>query len=116
MNVREQITKADKALDKLFVDTPLPPPGATVMSLWEEILRLKKLVRKPKVEAAVRLLLEDPTLHSIPIGLMADLIKNAFERRGFTCNIKEASVRWYISQRTVDWSIVKRAPAKVDQL
>lgn len=113
MNIREQVTKAELAVDQLFTDAPNPPPGATLESLWAEILQLKKLIRKPKVQTAIKLLLEDEELAGLPIPLIGNIVKAGFEKRGFTCNCSESSIRWYISQKTMEWNIVRRSDPKV---
>ena len=114
MNLKEQVDNAMVDVDLLFTDAPHPPENATVESLWLEILKLRGLIKKPKVQAAIKLLLEDKELAGIPIPLMANIIKAGFEKRGFECNCSESSIRWYISQKTMEWSIVRRADPKVE--
>lgn len=106
--MRDAVTKAEALVDSLFVDNPNPPEGATLESLWAEILILKKLVKKPGVEKVAKLLLEDEALAPLSIELLSQIIKAGYAKRGFTCNCSASSLRWYISQRTLNWNIVKR--------
>ena len=108
MNLRDRIDKAVKDVDKLFCETPKPPPGSTVQGLWDEILSLKKLVNRPKVQTAIRTLLEDPELESLNYDLIASIVRSGFEKRGFKCGCSRSSVSWYVSQKTLEWSIVPR--------
>jgi hypothetical protein len=95
----------------------LPPEDATIDSLWAEILALKEEIRKlkkvkrgvrPKVEDAVKILVTDPKLNLLPIAVVADLICQVFKLYGMKCNCSENSVRWYISQKGLEWDIVRR--------
>jgi hypothetical protein len=108
MSLRDQIDRAIAKTNELFPEVPPIPEGATVESLWAEILILKGLIKKPKVQSAIRLLLEDPKLAGVPIPLLASIIKTCFEQHNFDCNCSESSIRWYISQKTLEWNIVRR--------
>jgi hypothetical protein len=66
------------------------------------------------VSSAIKLLLEDKQLSGVPIPLLASIVKAGFEKRGFECNCSESSVRWYISQKTMEWDIVRRTEIKAE--
>ena len=94
-----------------------PPEDATVESLWAEILELRKELKaikklkrgvKPKVGDAVKLLVEDPRLAQIPIPIIAEIIREVFKSFGIQSKCSESSVRWYLSQFSLEWDIVKR--------
>lgn len=118
MTLSEQVSKAILELKALFKDSePMPPPpeGATVESLWAMIQELtRKKAAKPGVEEAVKLLLEDTDLAEIPIPMIAEIIREVFSAYGLKCKCSESSVRWYQSQRNLEWSIVRRRIPKVE--
>jgi hypothetical protein len=89
-------------------ERPHPPEDATVESLWEEILRLKKLFRPPKKQDVVRALLEDEALVDVPVAVLADVMRLVYEQHKLPCSTSEGSIRWYISQRTLQWDIKQR--------
>lgn len=119
MTLAEQVNKAILVLKDMFKDSepaPPPPEGATVEMLWALVLELrgqKKKVR-PGVEEAVKLLLEDMDLSEIPIPMIAEIIREVFSAYGIKCKCSESSVRWYQSQRNLEWSIVRRRMPKVE--
>lgn len=128
LTMEQQIQEAVKVLKGMFgTDKPgpvRPPDGATVESLWEEVLllqkelaQLKKTKRgvKPRVEDAVKLLVEKQELAQIPIPMIAELIREVFKVYGLKCSCSESSVRWYLSQKSLEWDIIKRQlpPIKV---
>lgn len=120
MNLSDQVNKAIHELKSLFGNTeptPLPPPDATIESLWAELQELKNAKKKkhsPGVEEAVKLLLEDPDLPEIPIPMIAEIIREVFSAYGLKCKCSESSVRWYQSQRNLEWNIVRRRMPKVE--
>lgn len=129
MDLSQQIDLAVQELRGLFKDSPQisedPPEDATIESLWhelrlanEELERLRKQKRKnrPKVEAAAKLLLEHPDLAEIPVPMIAELIRAVFKSYGVDCSCSESSIRWYMSQRGLEWSIMRRRMPKVDSL
>ena len=118
MNLSDQVNKAVSLLKDLFRDAePIgqPPPDATVESLWRELQLLKKKkVRHPGVEECVKALLEDKDLAEIPVVMIAEIVREVFAAYGIKCKCSESSVRWYQSQRGLEWKIVKRRLPKVD--
>lgn len=119
MTLSEQVTKAINILKDMFKGTepvPKPPPGATIDSLWAELYVLKnpRKTVKPGVEAAVKVLLEDKDLPEIPIPMVAEIIREVFQAYGQKCKCSESSVRWYQSQRNLEWAIVRRRLPKVE--
>jgi len=109
LSINEQAVEAAKIVDGLFNGTIPPiPEGATVASLWEEICRLRGKSKKPKKVEAIRLLLEDSRLTGLSIPLLADIIKKVYQRRGVACDTSDSSIRWYISQKTLEWEIKPR--------
>jgi len=121
LSLEQQIQEAITSLKGMFgkeePSPPGPPAEATVESLWEELqvlqaelFKLKKLKRgvKPKVEHAVKLLVEDPKLAQIPIPMIAELIREVFKSYGIPSKCSEPSVRWYLSQFSLEWDIVRR--------
>lgn len=122
MELQEQIKVAVDLVSDMFKGQvpnipQRPPEDATLESLWEEIVRLrkeldalKKIKRgvRPKVEGAVKLLLEDDRLAEISVPLIADIIRKVFNRFDTKCECSESSVRWYMSQRNLQWNIVRR--------
>lgn len=120
MNLADQVNRAILTLKGMFGATepmPMPPPDATIESLWAELQELKNAKRKklsPGVEEAVKLLLEDPELAEIPIPMIAEIIREVFNVYGLKCKCSESSVRWYQSQRNLEWSIVRRRMPKVE--
>jgi hypothetical protein len=120
LTLHEQVDGAINKLKALFKDSepPMPPPeGATVESLWAMILALQnkgiKAV-KPGVEEAVKVILEDPDLAEIPISMIAEIVREVFTAYGLRCKCSESSVRWYQSQRNLEWNIVRRRTTKVE--
>ena len=123
MELQEQIKLAvDLVSDMFRGQTPAGvserlPPDATLESLWREVLELrreldsmKKVKRgvRPKVEGAVRLILEDERLAEVSVPLIADIIKKVFNKFDLKCECSESSVRWYMSQRNLTWNIQRR--------
>jgi hypothetical protein len=121
LTISEQAASAVRSIDALF-DSKLPPipEGVTIETLWGEICRLKGQAVKPKKVDAIRLILEDPILTGLPIPLIADIIKKVFHHHGITCDTSDSSIRWYISQKTLEWDIKPRdkrsATIEVDNL
>jgi len=126
--LEQQIQVAIQVLKDMFGTTkpgPVgPPDDATLESLWEEVLSLKKELHqlrkmkrgvKPKVENAVKLLVENQELAQIPIPMIAELIREVFKSYGLKATTSESSVRWYLSQFSLEWEIVRRQlpPVKV---
>lgn len=119
MTLSEQVTKAITSMKGLFREAepiPPPPPDATIESLWAELYDYKfpRRKTKPNVEEAVRMLLEDPDLGEIPIPMIAEIIREVFQAYGVRCKCSESSVRWYQSQRGLEWNIVRRRLPKVE--
>jgi hypothetical protein len=109
LTINEQAIAAARAVDALFNGTMPPiPEGTTLQQVWEELQRLKGKVKKPKKVDAVKLLLEDETFTGLPIPLLADIIKRVFLRHGVQCDTSDSSIRWYISQKTLEWDIKQR--------
>ena len=109
LSITQQAIAAGKAIDALFDDGMPPlPPDATVESLWAELCRLRGKVKKPKKVEAIRLLLEDDRFTALNVDLMAELIQRVFKRHGVACNTSGESIRWYISQKTLEWNIKAR--------
>lgn len=90
---------------------------ADKIKLEEELIAAKRLKRgvKPKVEDAVKLILESEELTEIPIPMIAEIIQKIFTAYKITCNCSEKSVRWYMSQRNLEWDIKKRRLPKLTQ-
>lgn len=122
MNLQDQIKAAVDSITDMFRGQIteahlLPPEDATPEQLWEEVRRLRKeldaLKRikrgvKPKVEEAVKRILEDERLSELSVPLIADIIRKVFNRFDTKCECSESSVRWYMSQRNLTWNIVRR--------
>lgn len=121
LTLEQQIQVAITVLKDMFGTDKAPPTGppedATIQSLWEEnqalqkeLAQLKKLKRgvKPKVGDAVKLLVENQDLAQIPIPMIAELIREVFKSYGIPCKCSESSVRWYLSQFSLEWDIVRR--------
>ena len=121
LTLEQQIQEAIKVLKGLFGnDKPEPvgpPEDATVESLWAEVILLRKEITslrktkrgvKPKVETAVKLLVEDQRLAQIPIPMLAELIREVFKSYSIPSKCSESSVRWYLSQFSLEWDIVRR--------
>lgn len=134
----DALVRAVKRIQEMFTDAgiqsnllPPCPEDATVESLWaqitemheqlvalqEEVHALKKLKRgvKPKVENAVKLILEDPELVEVPIDMVAEIICKVFTTYNIECKCSAKSVRWYMSQRNLEWNIQKRRLPKLTQ-
>jgi hypothetical protein len=109
LTINEQAILAAKAIDQMFDGTTPPiPEDATRESLWAELCRLRGKTKKPKKVDAIKLILEDEKLTGLPIPLIADIIKRIFHRHGVTCDTSDSSIRWYISQKTLEWDIKPR--------
>jgi hypothetical protein len=109
LTINEQAITAAKAVNELFDGTiPAIPEGTSLTVVWEELQRLKGKVKKPRKVEAIKMLLEDERLTGLPIPLLADIIKRVFHRHGVTCDTSDSSIRWYISQKTLDWEIKPR--------
>ena len=109
MTVHQQAIEAARMVNELVIKAMPPvPEDATVESLWKELCMLRGQVKKPKKVTAIRMLLEDARLTGLPIPLIADIIKKVFLRAGINCDTSNSSVRWYISQKTLDWDIKPR--------
>jgi hypothetical protein len=119
--LEQQIQEAIVVLKAMFGKDEPAPPGppkeATLQSLWEEVkalqlelMQIKKLKRgvKPKVEDAVKLMVENQALAQIPITMIAELIREVFKAYGIPSKCSESSVRWYLSQFSLEWDIVRR--------
>ena len=129
MHLPQQVELAVEILRSLFKEQIMvpdsPPPDATVESLWEEMkvmreqldtLRRAKRKNRPRVEHAARLILEDERLTEIPIPMIAELIRGVFKSYGIDSSCSESSIRWYMSQRTLEWDIKKRKPPILEVL
>ena len=129
LTLEQQTAEAVQVIKGMFGKSepePLGPPAeATVESLWSEILELRKELKaikklkrgvKPKVGDAVKLLVEDQRLAQIPIPIIAEIIREVFKTYGIPSKCSESSVRWYLSQFSLEWDIVKRQmpPIKVN--
>jgi hypothetical protein len=119
MNLSEQVNHAIQQLKGMFggAEPPPPPPSdATIESLWAMVLELRGFKKKnrPGVEEAVKLILEDQELAEIPIPMVAEIIREVYNIYGIKCKCSESSVRWYQSQRNLEWSIVRRRMPKVE--
>jgi hypothetical protein len=112
MTLKEQVDTAVERADTMFGSLPVCPDTMTREELWMEILRLRKLIRKPKVQDLARTLLEDHELESLPYSLLASIIQAAFKKHGFECECSESSMRWYVSQFTLTWDIAPRKPLR----
>lgn len=111
--IAEQAAIAAKIVDAMFVgEIPPIPDDATVQTLWLELCKLKSHTRKPKKVEAIRALLEHEDLTGLPIPLLADIIQRVFKRHGVQCDTSDSSIRWYISQKTLEWDIKPRAKKK----
>jgi hypothetical protein len=115
LTINEQAIAAARGVDAMFNGSIPPiPEGVTLQQVWEELQRLKGKVKKPKKVDAIKLLLEDERLTGLPIPLIADIIKRVFHRHGVACDTSDSSVRWYISQKTLEWDIKSRDKKGVD--
>ncbi len=109
LSVTQQAIEAAKKIDALFDEgMPAIPPDATVDSLWAELCRLRGKVKKPKKVEAIRLLLEDDRYTALNVDLIAEIIQKVFRRHGVSCNTTGSCIRWYVSQKTLDWDIKAR--------
>lgn len=103
-----------KDLFKHMDPIPPVPTDMTIEELWvlynDKISTTKH--KSPGVEPTVRLLLEDPDLAEIPIPDIAEIIKEVFRAYGIKCKCSESSVRWYQSQKGLDWKVIRRIPPK----
>lgn len=108
--LKEQVVRAIEKVDAMFYDGNKPPvpEGETLQSLWDEILKLRGLIKTPKKVAAVKMLLEDDELSDIPIAVLSDILQTVYKRHGVKCETSENSIRWYISQNTMIWDIKRR--------
>ena len=109
ITIQEQAKIAAKAVDALF-DNSMPPipEDATVESLWAELCQLRGKTKKPKKVEAIRLLLEDERLTGLSIPLLADIIRQVYKRHNVPCDTSDSAIRWYISQKTLEWNIKPR--------
>lgn len=120
MNLSEQVNRAIVVVKGMFKDNDPAPPipeGMTLEQLWvmyQDLLNKKKKKQLPGVEEAVKLLLEDDALAEIPIPMVAEIIREVFSAYGLKCKCSESSVRWYQSQRNLEWAIVRRRMPKVE--
>jgi hypothetical protein len=121
MTLEQQTAQAILKVKELFGNAEPepagPPKDATIDDLWHEVLELRKELKaikktkrgvKPKVETAVKVLVEDPQLAQIPIPIIAEIIREVFKSFGIQSKCSERSVRWYLSQYSLEWDIVKR--------
>ena len=109
LTINEQAVLAAKTVNELFVNSLPPiPEGATVESLWIELCRQKGKIKNPKKADAVQTILEHPQLTGLTIPLIADIIQKIFKMHNVPCDTSDNSIRWYISQRTLDWDIKPR--------
>ena len=112
-SITEQAIEAAKLVDTLFDDDiPPMPSDATIELLWKELCRLKGKSKKPKKVDAIKLLLEHESLTSLPVPLIADIIQKVFKHHGLACNTNESCIRWYITQKTLEWNIKPRDKLK----
>jgi hypothetical protein len=130
MSTEELVGIAVQQVKSLFgppqADPDEMPGDATLDGLWTEVKSLRRELNalkrakrgvRPKVEDAVKLLLEDPKLAELSIPLIAEIIREVFISYKVPSSCSESSVRWYQSQRGLEWNIVRRklpAPAKVE--
>jgi hypothetical protein len=119
MTLSEQVNTAIQVLKELFQGTEPAPPipeGMTLEKLWVLYLDAtrKKKAKQPGVEEAAKLLLEDQNLSEIPIPMIAEIIREVFSAYGLKCKCSESSIRWYQSQRGLEWSIVRRRLPRVE--
>lgn len=114
LSLREQAEEAIRKVGDLFGlrNSPQPPEDATIESLWKEVLLLRGQFRKPKKVDAIKLILEDPELCDLSHALIADIIRSTFASFGQPAETTESSIRWYISQKTLEWNIVPRRKMK----
>jgi hypothetical protein len=109
LTINAQAVLAAKTVNELFVNSLPPiPEGATVESLWIELCRQKGKIKNPKKAEAVQVVLEHPALTGLTIPLIADIIQKVFKMHNVPCDTSDNSIRWYISQRTLDWDIKPR--------
>lgn len=116
MTLSEQVDAAIMAVKGMFKEaSPIPPipPDMTLEKLWILYNSGKKRT-SPGVEEAVRLLLENEALAEIPISMIAEIIREVFTAYNVKCACSESSVRWYQSQRNLEWSIVRRRLPRVE--
>ena len=120
MNLEEQIQEAIVVVKGMFVDhttDDILPVDATIESLWVEIAILKKEIAslkktkrgiRPRVEDAVKLLIENIQLNQIPIPMIAEIVREVFKLYGIPSKCSSSSVRWYLSNRSLEWDIIRR--------
>lgn len=121
LTLEQQTAEAVRVIKGMFGNSEPeptgPPEDATIESLWQEVLKLRKELKavkklkrgvKPKVGDAVKLLVEDPRLAQIPIPIIAEIIREVFKSYDIPSKCSESSVRWYLSQFSLEWDIVKR--------
>jgi hypothetical protein len=116
MTLKEQVEQAIQIVKQLFDNAEPAPPipeGMTLEKLWV-LYNKKRHNTIPGVEQVVKILLEDPNLDAIPIPVIAEIIREVFKVYGVKCNCSERSVRWYQSQRNLQWTIVRRKPYKIE--
>ena len=120
MHLSDQVNKAIASVKQMFQGSEPAPPipeGMTLEQLWVlylDVTRPKKKRSSPGVEDAVKLILEDQELAEIPIPMIAEIVREVFKAYGVKCRCSESSVRWYQSQRNLEWNIVRRALPRVE--
>lgn len=111
MDIEDQLMRAIKMTKGLFPEKeedPVVPAHATREDLWARILDLeRKPTKKPRVEDAIRILVEDRRLTNLTYKQLAEVVREVFKLRGFYVSTSESSIRWYLSQRH-DWKIQRR--------
>ena len=113
LTINEQAILAGQLVNELFVSScPPVPEDATIENLWMEICILRNKIRKPKKVTAIQILLEDERLTGLTTALIADIIQSVFKLHSLDCNTSDNSIRWYISQKTLEWQIKPRLKEK----
>ena len=109
LTIKDQAILAAQMVNDLFISSVPPiPEGETIESLWLALCRLKGKIKNPQKAMAVQLLLEHPQLTGLSIQLLSDIIQKVYRMRGVPCDTSDNSIRWYISQKTLDWNIKPR--------
>lgn len=127
MTLDQQLIKGTRVLQGMFADfetqNPPIPDNASIEELWhtiqalrEELREIKKIKRgtRPKVEQAVKLLIEDQDLAQLSLPILAGLVRAVFKLNGLKTNCSAKSIRWYLSQRALTWDIIRRQDAELD--
>ncbi len=114
-NLIEAAKRGTKQVSAMFPDVKpriAPMPDISREEMWEYICQLEtRLAPKvvyPKVEACVKVLVEDQSLAILPINVLAEIVRVVFAQAGVQCKCSTASVRWYISQNQRNWAIIQR--------